>query len=280
MRLETAIRIAERNYKRSWRHHGCNGSHGQSWHSPVTLLKTSLPATIACSGSEPAQPPFRVEGASKRAPRGSRCAVETSAERGPPGATCGALGAEEHLGAQWALGRYLGPERRSEQIRENFVGVHRRGRATIAAWRMLDPSSTPSATAITSRVLRLDQTAFDTSGFRQLGLRLPSLRPIFSMRRQIRVREHAGLQRPAEAWPAPSRSSRCQTARFAAWFRAARLVPATRLCVRVLLPFLFISAASPLPLSTLRWACARNLGVSSRSDPEPRGRRSAGRRTA
>jgi len=147
-------------------------------------------------------------------------------------------------------------------------------------WRMLDPSSTPSATAITSRVLRLDQTAFDTSGFRQLGLRLPSLRPIFSMRRQIRVREHAGLQRPAEAWPAPSRSSRCQTARFAAWFRAARLVPATRLCVRVLLPFLFISAASPLPLSTLRWACARNLGVSSRSDPEPRGRRSAGRRTA
>ena len=48
-------------------------------------------------------------------------------------------------------------------------------------------------------------------------------------------------------------------------------------CARVVLPL--VSTASPLHLRALRRACARNLGVSCSSDPEPRGRRSAGRRT-
>ena len=68
------------------------------------------------------------------------------------------------------------------------------------------------------------------------------------MRRQICAREHAGLQRSAEGRPAlPCPSSRCQTARSAASDRAARLVPAARLCVRVLSPFRFISAFSSSP---------------------------------
>ena len=46
------------------------------------------------------------------------------------------------------------------------------------------------------------------------------------------------MQRPPLAWPALGPSSQCQTARCAAWFRAARLFPATHLCARVgLYPF-------------------------------------------
>ena len=40
------------------------------------------------------------------------------------------------------------------------------------------------------------------------------------------------MQRPPSAWPALRPSSRCQTARCAAWFRAARLFPATHFCAR------------------------------------------------
>ena len=55
---------------------------------------------------------------------------------------------------------------------------------------------------------------------------------------QICVSGHAQMQRPPSAWPALRPSSRCQTARCAAWFRAARLFPATHLCARVgLYPF-------------------------------------------
>ena len=55
---------------------------------------------------------------------------------------------------------------------------------------------------------------------------------------QICVSGHAQMQRPPSAWPALRPSSRCQTARCAAWFRAARLFPATHFCARVgLYPF-------------------------------------------
>ena len=55
---------------------------------------------------------------------------------------------------------------------------------------------------------------------------------------QICVSGHAQMQRSPLAWPALGPSSRCQTARCAAWFRAARLFPATHLCARVgLYPF-------------------------------------------
>ena len=49
---------------------------------------------------------------------------------------------------------------------------------------------------------------------------------------QICVSERAQMQRPPSAWPALRPSSRCQTARCAAWFRAARLFPATHFCAR------------------------------------------------
>ena len=49
---------------------------------------------------------------------------------------------------------------------------------------------------------------------------------------QIFVSERAQMQRPPSAWPALRPSSRCQTARCAAWFRAARLFPATHFCAR------------------------------------------------
>jgi len=54
-----------------------------------------------------------------------------------------------------------------------------------------------------------------------------------------------GPPRDGPHFPCPS--SRCQTARSAASDRAARLVPAARLCVRVLSPFRFISAFSSSP---------------------------------
>jgi hypothetical protein len=49
---------------------------------------------------------------------------------------------------------------------------------------------------------------------------------------QICVSDRAQMQRPPSAWPALRPSSRCQTARCAAWFRAARLFPATHFCAR------------------------------------------------
>ena len=46
------------------------------------------------------------------------------------------------------------------------------------------------------------------------------------------------MERPPAAWAALRPSSRCQTARCAAWFRATRLFPATHFCARVgLYPF-------------------------------------------
>ena len=40
------------------------------------------------------------------------------------------------------------------------------------------------------------------------------------------------MERPPAAWAALRPSSRCQTARCAAWFRATRLFPATHFCAR------------------------------------------------
>ena len=50
-------------------------------------------------------------------------------------------------------------------------------------------------------------------------------------------------------------------------------------CARVVASLFFVSTASPLPWPALRRARAQILGVSCSSDPEMRGRRSAGRRT-
>ena len=75
-----------------------------------------------------------------------------------------------------------------------------------------------------------------------------SLHPIFPCAARY-ARESTpdckGPPRDGPHFPCPS--SRCQTARSAASDRAARLVPAARLCVRVLSPFRFISAFSSSP---------------------------------
>ena len=78
---------------------------------------------------------------------------------------------------------------------------------------------------------------------------------------------------------APRPSSRCQTARFAASAAQHISFPRRIFCARVVASCFFVSTASPQHLPALRRARAPVLGVSCSSDPEMRGRRSAGRRT-
>ena len=94
------------------------------------------------------------------------------------------------------------------------------------------------------------------------------------------VRCRPQMQARAGIRPAFRRhSSQCQTARPAASAAQQISFPRRIFCARVVASFFFVSTASPLPWPALRRARAQILGVSCSSDPEMRGRRSAGRRT-
>ena len=97
---------------------------------------------------------------------------------------------------------------------------------------------------------------------------------------QICVSGHAQMQRPPSAWPAlPSSFFTMSNSPPRDFVHAARLVPAARFlrpgCRVVGLCLHRISA----PCRRFGRARAQILGVSCSSDPEMRGRRSAGRRT-